>query len=432
MKRVGYALLIMLSLGICGVVCQRVAMRGRFAAPYSTYGAGPTGTRAVYALLTELGVPTRRWSEDLAALPAGGMLVALGGCDSTLARPLSRYEQEELERWIGAGGTLLVAGARDYLPPDFGMGFEHAVQCTDDWRSRPAPTDDEEAAQPPRASSQDGGIREADRDTDAGADAVVLVAPDGATEADDGVVWTRPLTAPLDLQEPVPLLRPGTLVLDPFTSHTPLLGVGDVVHATVMERGRGRVVWFASASLFQNRELLQAGGGVIFARLVDAYAAHGPVSFDEYHLGVGEKRSLMGYLRRAGVFPVVSLLAVAVLMFLWRGGARFGAMRRPDVLPPRGTASYVASMASLYARAKDPRGTLQILLRQALRLVARKHRVQVEHDEAEPTRLAAALRAIGQDAAASQVERMTQALSRPRSLCRAAQEIDDAARIATK
>ena len=44
------------------------------------------------------------------------MLVALGDCESGMARPLSRYEQQELARWVERGGVLLVAGARHYLP----------------------------------------------------------------------------------------------------------------------------------------------------------------------------------------------------------------------------------------------------------------------------------------------------------------------------
>lgn len=472
MKRAAYGLVTLLALGACGVVCQRVAVRGRFVAPYSTYGAGPTGARGLFDLLTESGVSTRRWSEDFGALPAGGMMVALGGCEAGLARPLSRYEAEELDRWIGTGGTLLVAGARDYLPAGFGLGFEHDARCTQGWRLRDPESDDssDESTETWVEPSADAGVVEtvssdaaaiewvADAGAsqtlsdagntafDQGIDAAVAAEVDDSTDEDsvswgeigDDIAWTTPLSPPLRDLDLIPLKSPGVLQLDAYTNHQPLLGVGDAVHATVVPRGRGRVIWFASASPFQNGELHDSEGGVIFMRLLAAYAPKGPVSFDEYHLGVGEKRSLMSYLRGVGLLPVLLQLLAAVLILLWRGGARFGGVRREVETAPLGTASYVESMASLMERAKDPRGIVQILLRQGLRLVARKHRIVVEHGDAEATHLAVELRAAGQTQAAQQVERMMQSARRVDAQTKAHQlrtiaaEIDDAVRVANQ
>jgi hypothetical protein len=121
--------------------------------------------------------------------------------------------------------------------------------------------------------------------------------------------------------------------------------------------------------------------------LLAAYSGRGPVLFDEYHLGVGERRSMMRYLRQAGATPFIVQLAFAVLLLLWRGGARFGGVRDAPEPAPAGTASFVAATGRLFARAGDPAGAAQILVKQALGRVAAFHHVPA----ATPHKLARAL-----------------------------------------
>ncbi|MFI5309330.1 MAG: DUF4350 domain-containing protein, partial [Polyangiales bacterium] len=387
--------------------CGRVADRGRFASAYSSYGSGPKGARALFLLAQQLGARPRRWAEDLAALPSGsGMLVALGGCDSDMARPLSRYEKHELEHWVEQGGVLLVAGERHYIPKGFGIGFASEPGCAADVRFARHEREDSEI--PPEAlgppdKSADGGV-------DAGADAGQEASPDagGTTRGDVPVVaaplrkrtlrsmlsgdeepeepttWASALDDPLRGLEPLPLRRPGKLELEPDTPHSAVLGVPDESGESssslrelgvVVPRGRGRVIALASASMLQNRALGLSDGGLMFARLLRAYAPAGPVMFDEYHLGVGERRSLVRYLREAGATPFALQLLCAALLFLWRGGARFGGLRVDQAPVPPGSVSLVAAMGNLFARTKDTAGASQILIKQALSRVAAYHRV---------------------------------------------------------
>ena len=95
------ALVVLLALGASGVMCARVADRGRYATAYSTYSAGPEGAQAIYELVRRAGHPTQRWVEDLEGLPERGVLMALGGCLASQRRPLSRYERESLLAWRG-------------------------------------------------------------------------------------------------------------------------------------------------------------------------------------------------------------------------------------------------------------------------------------------------------------------------------------------
>ena len=115
------ALLLVVGLGASGWMCTRVAERGRYAAPYSTFGSGPDGSRALYLLAEERGHAPERWTRDLGGLPEDGVLVAMGGCDAPMRRELSPFEERALVEWVEGGGVLIVAGAPGYLPKEFGV-----------------------------------------------------------------------------------------------------------------------------------------------------------------------------------------------------------------------------------------------------------------------------------------------------------------------
>jgi hypothetical protein len=396
-----------------GFVCQRVADRGRFASEYSSYGAGPKGTRGLYLLSDALGARPTRWVEDLAALPRGGMLVALGACKG-MARRLSRYEQQELTRWVEAGGVLLVAGARHYLPKTLGVTFEPSPDCPQLLElvgGQSAEKEDEDAE----------GSADVETDED-DQDAVPAAAPDSgsiaiAAAGDEDMVWTSPADELLAGLPPIAMRNPGRLVIDEdATAPRVLLSFPDAPTmpessvqreaAVVVERGRGKVVVLASASMLQNRELAAGEGGVLFGRLLAAYAPNGPVLFDEYHLGVGERRSMTRYLRNVGATPFVLQLLLAALVWLWRSGARFGAIRRPRPPAPAGTASFVSALGGLFERAADPLGTVRILEHQALAQVSARHHLP---PSTSSQRIARALDARGLKQAAAAVMRIGEA-----------------------
>ena len=129
LKRVLWAFVVLSCLLFSSLIVEDNAARGRFTRAFSTYGSGPQGARGLYLTLGEIGFQTARWSQDLARLPAGATLIALGSCDGAEARALSRYEREELVSWVERGGMLVVAGARNYLPKALGVGFDDDWEC---------------------------------------------------------------------------------------------------------------------------------------------------------------------------------------------------------------------------------------------------------------------------------------------------------------
>ncbi len=371
--------------GLTAVMCQRVSERGRYASAFSTYGAGPEGTRGLYLLASREGAAPRRWAEELGRLPEGGMLVALGDCDQWMRRPLGRVERETLTRWVEAGGVLLVAGAPGYLD-DAGLGVRLSGRCgseggligmlaraEDRRQQRKRTGDDAELAELGDAFTEEPGAAFEDLTEDE-LPPPRFVYPLDEAERLPSVAMRSPLTVEVDEDRP----RQTLLRID---------GPDGPVAGVRVDVGEGAVVVLASASLFQNRDLAEHRGGVLFARLLQELAPGGPVLFDEYHLGVGERRSMMRYLRQAGLAPLGLQLLLLIALLIWRFGARFGSPQQAPPPEPAGTASYVEGVGTLYAKAADPQGTLAIVARRALERVAEHHRLAERAAEAIAERL---------------------------------------------
>jgi hypothetical protein len=160
---------VVLALGLLGLMCARVAERGRFASAYSTWSAGPAGARGAFVLVERLGARPMRWAEDFGRLPPGGMLVALGGCELLAPRDVSRQERRQLAQWVAAGGTLVVAGAHDYLPAGGSAPPSHAEPQPDGGAGREGDTGREGDAGRGSGAARDGGHGRGDRPAARGA-----------------------------------------------------------------------------------------------------------------------------------------------------------------------------------------------------------------------------------------------------------------------
>lgn len=386
-------------LGILGLLASlvlvyasaRVAERGRFAAPYSTFGAGPDGTRALLLLTRALGREARPFTRELSHLPRG-TLVVVAGCKTSLLRKVARPEREALSSWVEAGGLLIVAGVADLLPETAGL-------LTADERPCPEAAPDDPLGwlwQPPAAPAR----RLVPAELDA-----LAAGPPLAHLLSFKVHGALPLRVAHDA-EATELL---SSVAGPLALTAPL--------------GRGRVVLLGIPDALTNHEVSD-GGGLVFARLLNAFAPPGPVLFDEYHLGMGERRSVIGYLRDAGYAPLLlqGLLGVVLLMFA--GSTRLVPVHEP---PARGTTqprSFLDALANLYARTRDTHGALAALAQAARANIARHYQVR----DQRPAALLSQLRARGLHAVALYVLRIAQhaeqPLERPESLASRARAIE--------
>lgn len=351
MKRAFIGLAVALCLGLLGLTLTRVADRGRFARPFSSYGAGEQGTRGLYVLLAELGVPTLRWSRDLDGLPAHATLVALGSCESATARSLSRFERDELIRWLERGGVLVVAGARNYLPESLGVGFADDALC-------------DVIHGTPKQETPD-----------------LFSLKRRTLPSNDEASWAVPLQPALAGLPIIPFRAPGELHVAERVITESLFGIPPALPAQsaeleplalTFERGQGRVIVLGSANMLQNAELDSSDGAAMFVRLLGAYAHPKLVIFDEYHLGLGERRSLMQYLRSLGVMPLLCQLLAVAFVLLRRKGARLGPPRQePQPLAAREPeASVLAALGHLYARVGDRAAAVRLIARAALLRIA--------------------------------------------------------------
>ena len=381
--------LVVLGLGVSGIMCQRVGARGRYVAAYSTYGSGPEGTRGLFLLAERVGARPQRWAEDLGRLPeGGGVLVALGACETWLRRPLSRLARANLKAGVESGGVLLVAGAPGYVQrSDFGVSIDGdcgeptgLIRMLEDREQGPRKETEEDDTQ---LEDLPGMLREEpERAWDE-------VADDGDIPMAHGA-W--PVGEPVVGLPWVGLRQPRRVRVDESRSHHTLLRLDGPEGRPVGVRvdvGEGAVVALGSASMFQNRDLSSQSGGLLFARLLRELAPRGPVLFDEYHLGIGEQRGMMRYLRQVGLGALVVQVLLLILFLVWRHGARFGGTRAPAPPEPAGTASYVEGVGTLYAKAKDPGGAMGILARRAFERIAAHHHL----DAKDGARLAEALEA---------------------------------------
>ncbi len=487
--KIATCILVVLALGALLAMCGRVSDRGRFALSYSTYGAGPEGSRAVFELTRASGFDAQRWNEDVADLPQPATLVAIGGCDHLQSRPLSRPEREALLRWVEAGGTWIVAGATEVLEDHtFGVRLTvaDASRCSEDdgllgmviradRRARERAREEREAAEDGGVAPSDAGVTPADsapigpaptdpapleesvsREGTEG-DASMDPAADAGVEyveygTEVGVDWDKPepqedpidaLSRSLGMETTIErewaraedgplagmptagLRHPGWIAVDDDVPHEVLATVDGKAVAVVVPRGEGRIVVVASGSAFQNRDLVIAEGAPLFVRLLHLYA-RGPVLFDEYHLGAGEARSTMRYLFQRGAGALVFHLLVVLAIVLVRSGTRFGATRKDRAVEAVTTASFVAAIGALFSKVKDPRGSFQILARRGYARIAEHHHL----DELDPARLETALRARKRVAAADAVRDLAKLAKdgKTQSLAHATRELDDLVR----
>jgi hypothetical protein len=370
----------------------RVAERGRFATPYSSYSAGPDGTRALLLLAQELGHVAEPFTRELSHLPAGTLLI-LSGCRGALLRKLARPERDALLHWVERGGLLIVAGTAELLPESAGLFVAERAHCRPDtnpgmierWFTTPSPESVLDSHLPYRLRADPVG---------------------------------PPLThlLPFDVEEPL------TLRVGHDSEATELLGSDQGPLALTTPLGRGRIVLLGIPEALTNRGLSE-GGGPLFARLLRAFAPRGPVMFDEYHLGMGERRSLVGYLRDAGYAWLLLQLLLAVLALLLASATRL-APARPHGQTPRETRPFAEALADLLARSDDKQGVQARLSGHAIARIARHYHAR----RVPPERVADWLQSRGLGAVAVYVRRIEQHAERPllpgESLTQRAQAIE--------
>jgi hypothetical protein len=286
-------------------------------------------------LAGRLGYGAQPFTRDLSQLPRG-TLVTFGGCRaSDAARKVSRPEREALARWVEAGGLLISLGVADVLPSGAGLFFQRPPECAEQETS---------PLEAWLAGDQDSGAARAERELVAEA-----AGPPLSHLLPFSVRGARPLRLGHDAE--------ATEIL---TSSEGTLGL-------TAPYGRGRVVLLGISEAFTNAALSD-GGGLVFARILRAFAPSGPVWFDEYHLGMGERRSLVGYARDLGYGPILLQSLLAAIAALAALATRIApvAEGREQAGAIRVQRSFLEALGALFQRSNDTRAALELLSQSAL------------------------------------------------------------------
>jgi hypothetical protein len=276
-----------------GALLAGAALLGRLHAPaadttdprHSVRLAGPSGAKALPAILNRLGVPTAERTTPLFALDSGAAPPPAPGTTLVLLQSRSRPTGEELRAlrgWVSRGGRLVAAGT---------TGVERCFGFV----TKPI--------------------------------GVAPIPPIGTTLPPLHVPAAALRRSPLESDEDKPLAARPCPPL-PALALAPLLIQGaDTIALALRFAGGGELLLIADAQLLTNRVLKESPlGADAVTWLIEGRPAR--VVFDEYHQGFGARASLFGatwrYVRLTPAGWTVLQLAVAALLLLALAAVRFG------------------------------------------------------------------------------------------------------------
>ncbi len=299
--------LVVLALALAPFSVQRSA--DPFLERPSTFFTDPSGARALLLVMKQLLPSAEPWRRPLNLLP----LPAAGADPGTLivagpGRPIAKSEAEHLDRWLAAGGQLILASA-------------------DGWpiAARPSSDENADAAAPAEENSPNASKRP------------TYLARHGAL-----LEWSKPALPRID-QIAGASVPGGELAVQSrrkffFTEGAKVVAAtGGKALAVEITVGRGRIVALPDPAIVSNRALGAADNAVWLVSLAAGWG--GGVLIDEFHHGFGKQRGT-GELTRAFLQTpwgwAVAELAAAGALYLFGYRRRFGRISEP---PPAARAS---------------------------------------------------------------------------------------------
>ena len=410
---------------LLGELLVRSAKRGTYAEISSTYRSREGGTRALYLLASEQGLPVERRTRELLYLEPGSGLVFLGVRFHTPPKGWLITSTPEASGPVDPrapvpsppqGGPLVPSSAE---PSQASEERAPKVPVTHAPGSAPIVSDDD-ADEADDASDSDASLRPTT--SVSGQELRVLLthiqkghrilhAPAHRHDAllDELGVTMEPGPGNTALRLLVPS-TPHPLTHGIRELHAPLSGylhtlpleaiplVEDAVSgktvAAWVPSGDGGVVVVASPGLFDNQHLGRLDNAAWALRLLSALPdAGGRIAFDEYHHGFKSERSLVRFGARYGLHW--ALLQLLLGLIVWALSLRrFGPATPPEVETRNTRLELLESSARLYREGRHARWCASRIARWLTRSLAPVAGVR---PHAEPAEVIAGLRARGLD-----------------------------------
>jgi hypothetical protein len=307
----------------------------------STYHSGPTGTRALYDLLSESGHKVMRWRETTGKLLGeSGNQVRTFVVVGKTQLPFTEEDANNLIAWVQSGGRLVLIDRQpdeQLLPksgnwslstsqfdtPEFSLDPLDTKQMTDKITAlQPVQptiyTQDVEAVMPSRFAARIRAV------------AQKPAKEEHADEYDDEAVTIS------DQKATAPVVhigdRDGGLVVDYS------IGLGRIVVL-----GDPYVVANNGISLRNNLQLA----------INTLTSAEGLVAFDEYHQGRGiTQNEFASYFAGTPVLAIGAQVVILILLVLWTRSRRFARPLPLAQVDRRSSLEFVASMSELQERSR--------------------------------------------------------------------------------
>ncbi len=296
----------------------------------STDDRGPEGTAALAAVLAELGHPVRPLRVGLNALlrqPEGSVIFLVSAPGLLPPAVPTEGELDRLQAFVEAGSTAVVL-------TDFPDGFLDQFGIEFEWDATE------------RKDREEGGPR-----------------------------WRESLPVlPGPLTLGGPLAFEGRGALESAVADDILYSLDGKAVVLRREQGKGRLFVLSDPTPATNRGLRRAGNLAFFVSLVNQNRrGDGVVLFDDLHAGGGDEFGVVAYARKSGFLPTIGLVLLLLGLYLWRAGARFGAiLPAADERDLRASSELVKAVARLYERAGLRAHVVALLSKRLRRKVERR------------------------------------------------------------
>ena len=266
----------------------------------STFFTDPSGARALLLVMKQLLPAAEQWRRPFHLLPApaeASTLIIAGP-----QRPLASREVEDLERWLDAGGQLILLTANGW---------------------------------PIRRRAASGDTEANEQDVARGA--APVSAPTFLARHEPRLAWTKPGKNMITGRAAGASIPSGEITFAWRAGFTRtgrarvIATAGNNAIAVEIPVGRGRIVAVADPAMASNGALRRSDNAVWLIRLVTSWHS-GKVLFDEYHHGFGQKRGTMELTRAFFLTPwgwCMLQLAAAGLLYVFVYRRRFGRIREP-------------------------------------------------------------------------------------------------------
>ncbi len=134
----------------------------------------------------------------------------------------------------------------------------------------------------------------------------------------------------------------------------PVVRLGERVCVASTSIGEGKVYLFSSAYPFANVALAEAGTAPTTVAVLSLATDGGKriVAFDEYSHGLWARRGFLGWVFSTTLIYPVAAVLLGILVLLWQGAVRPGAVREDRVAPRRAKEEFVVSLADILLRAR--------------------------------------------------------------------------------